>query len=247
VTRHFDPSIRTILLDIEGTTTPIAFVYQVLFPYAKSHMAEFLRRHGPSPDVRADLDELMREHAKEVREHTHVPSLEGGTPESFVPYIDWLIDKDRKLAPLKSLEGKIWAEGYARGELHSEVYPDVPAALKRWQSQQKTIAIFSSGSVWAQKLLFAHTQAGDLTARISTYFDTNVGSKIDPESYQKIANSLKRVPGEIVFISDVVRELDAAHAADFHPLLCERSGNHPQPAHAYRVVRNLDEVFPITI
>jgi enolase-phosphatase E1 len=196
--------------------------------------------------VRADLDELMREHVKAVREHANVPSLEGGKPESFLPYIDWLIDQDRKLTPLKALQGKIWAEGYARGELRGEVYPDVPAALKRWQSQQKTMAIFSSGSVLAQKLLFAHTQAGDLTAWISAFFDTNLGSKIDPESYKNIANSLKRGPWEINFISDVVRELDAANAAGFHVLLCERPGNHAQPAHAYGIVRSLDEVFAMT-
>jgi len=236
--------VSTILLDIEGTATPINFVYQTLFRYARSHASEFLMRHRSSPDVRLDLDALYRQHAEDTRQGLNPPMLQNPGSRSLVPYVDWLIERDRKSTPLKSLQGKIWAEGYVSGELRSQVFDDVPSAFKRWQQQRRAIAIFSSGSALAQRLLFAHTVAGDLTGSLSAYFDTTVGSKTDPASYRKIASTLQRSPSEVVFISDVVRELDAAGAAGLRTLLCERPGNHPQPANTHYRIRTFDEVFP---
>ena len=237
--------VSAILLDIEGTITPIEFVYHTLFPYARSHAAEFLTRHRSSPDVRLELDALYHEHAEDTRQGLSPPVLQNpGEPESFVAYVDWLIERDRKSTALKSLQGKIWAEAYATGELRSRVFDDVPPALKRWQQQKRTVAIFSSGSVLAQKLLFAHTTAGDLTVYVSAYFDTTISAKTDPASYKRIASNLQRSLAELVFISDVVGELNAATAAGVQTLLCERPGNHPQPAHTYRVIRSFHEVFP---
>jgi enolase-phosphatase E1 len=244
VTLSIDRQVRAILLDIEGTTTPIDFVFRVLFSYARSHTERFLEQHRSSPDVVGDLDCLRREHLEDTHQGLNPPALKNPhEPGSFVAYVDWLIERDRKSTPLKSLQGKIWAEGYASGELCSQVFDDVPPALKRWQGQNRTIAIFSSGSVLAQKLLFAHTPAGDLTRFLSAYFDTTIGTKTDCVSYEKISRMLERSPAEIIFISDVVRELDMAEAAGLQALLCERPGNHPQPENSYRVIRTFDELF----
>lgn len=237
--------VRAILLDIEGTTTPIDFVFKVLFPYARSQTERFLERYGSSPDVLEDLDGLRHEHLRDTRQGSSPPDLKDPhEPTSFVAYVDWLIERDRKFTPLKSLQGKIWAEGYANGDLCSQVFNDVPPALKRWQGQNRAIAIFSSGSVLAQKLLFSHTTAGDLTRFLSAYFDTTIGTKTDPASYEKIAKMLERSPAEIVFISDVVSELDGAEAAGLRAVLCKRPGNHPQPENAHNVIRTLNQLFP---
>lgn len=237
--------VRAILLDIEGTTTPIDFVFKILFPYARSQTKRFLERYGSLPDVLEDLDGLRHEHLKDTRQGFSPPVLKDPhEPASFVAYVDWLIERDCKSTPLKSLQGKIWAEGYASGDLSSQVFDDVPPALKRWQGQNRTIAIFSSGSVLAQKLLFAHTTAGDLTRFLSAYFDTTLGTKTDTTSYEKIARMLERSPAEIVFISDVVSELDGAEAAGLRALLCKRPGNYPQPENAHNVIQTLNELFP---
>jgi enolase-phosphatase E1 len=155
-------------------------------------------------------------------------------------YLDGL----RKSTPLKSLQGKIWAEGYTSGVLRSEVFDDVLPALRRWHAQNRTVAIFSSGSVLAQRLLFAHTTAGDLTKLLSAYFDTTIGTKTDPASYERIARTLELLPTEILFISDVVTELNGAQAAGLRVSLCKRSGNHPQPENAYDVIQTFDDVLP---
>jgi enolase-phosphatase E1 len=245
VTSSIYDSVRAILLDIEGTTTPIDFVFKVLFPYARSQAERFLERYGSLPDVLEDLDRLRHEHLTDTHQGFNPPDLKDPYQlASFVAYIGWLIDRDRKSTPLKSLQGKIWAEGYLSGDLRSQVFGDVPPALKRWREQSKTIAIFSSGSVLAQKLLFAHTTAGDLTGFVSAYFDTTCGTKTDPASYEKIAKMLESSPTEIVFVSDVVSELDAAEAAGLQVLLCKRPANHPQPQNTHKEIRTLNELFP---
>ena len=244
MTSSLDHRIQAVLLDIEGTTTPIDFVFKVLFPYARSHAQQFLDRHGSSPDVLEDLSLLRCEHSQDSRQGFSPPALKDpNEPASFVPYIHWLIERDRKSTPLKSLQGKIWAEGYAGAALRSQVFDDVPPALTRWRAQNRRLAIFSSGSVLAQKLLFAHTTAGDLTNFLSAYFDTTTGTKTDPASYRQIARKLECQPAEIVFISDVVAELNGAQAAGLHALLCKRPGNHPQPENAYNIIRAFDNIL----
>ena len=217
----------------------------VLFPYARSRAEQFLERHGSSAGVREDLSGLWREHLQDAGQGFSPPALKNpNEPRSFAAYIGWLIERDRKSTPLKSLQGKIWAEGYASGELRSQVFADVPSALKRWHAQNRTVAIFSSGSVVAQKLLFAHTTAGDLTKFLSAHFDTTIGTKTDSASYGRIARSLELLPTEIVFISDVVSELNGAQAAGLRALLCKRPGNHPQPESAYSIIQTFDDVLP---
>lgn len=216
--------IRALLLDIEGTTTPIAFVHEVLFPYASAHAKEFLANNIDNDDVRADIQRLREEHAADVSDGQQPPALS----DSPAAYVEWLIARDRKSTGLKSLEGKIWRQGYTDGSLKSQVYADVAPAFARWRARGWTINVFSSGSVLAQQLLFAHTEAGDLTGFISGYFDTTVGKKAEAESYRKISQTLNTHPDEVLFISDVVAELDAAKEAGMQTLLSIRPGNQPQ-------------------
>jgi enolase-phosphatase E1 len=163
--------------------------------------------------------------------------------EPELRYLFWLMDRDSKAAPLKGLQGLIWEEGYASGELKSHVFPDVAHAFQRWHSQSVPIAIFSSGSVLAQRLLFAHTVEGDLTPMIEGYFDTTTGPKRDPASYGAIARAMRREPSEIAFISDVTEELDAASATGMYAFLCIRPGNRPAAnGSQYPRIHSFDEM-----
>ena len=224
-------SIRAILLDIEGTTTPIDFVFQTLFPYARRRLGGFLQAHAAEPEVRADIEGLRAQHRTDTAENLHPPPwLDRSSAlemESARAYGLWLMEHDSKCSPLKSLQGKIWQEGYARGELHGQVYPDVPPAFARWTEQEKIVAIFSSGSVLAQKLLFSSTEAGDLTRYLVAFFDTTTGPKNEPASYRKIAAALGRETASVLFISDATKELDAARTAGMQTKLCVRA---PQAA-----------------
>lgn len=220
-----DLSAPLILLDIEGTTTPIDFVYKTLFPFARARVRDYLSRNWDAPEVQADLAELRAENSADLAKGLNPPAIE--QIESAVGYIHWLMDRDRKSTPLKSIQGRIWQEGYRAGELFSEVFDDVPPAFARWRRQNKLICIYSSGSALAQKLLFAHTAAGDLTGHIYRYFDTTIGHKIEASSYQRIAEELLLAPAEIVFISDAIAELDAARAAGMKTILAMRPGNRP--------------------
>lgn len=245
---------RALLLDIEGTTTPIDFVYGTLFPYARARAEDFLSRHHESDDVRADLEALRQQRAAEAQLIKDLPPWREDSSSarlaSAAAYVQWLMDHDRKLTALKSLQGKIWEAGYRGGELRGAVYPDVGPAFARWRRMDKIIAIFSSGSVLAQKLLFANSTAGDLTPFISAYFDTTTGPKQEEQSYRRIAASLGLSPGAILFISDAIPELDAARRAGMATLQCLRPGTSKPSSRpgdlAHRTIRSFDEVFPET-
>ena len=210
---------KVILLDIEGTTTPIDFVHKKLFPFAETRMAEFVLESFE--DLRDEIEQLVEEHTR----YNDAENLDPNSPDSVSAYLVHLIKVDRKSTPLKSIQGKIWQVGYESGELKSEIFPDVPPALERWTAAGKIIAIYSSGSVLAQKLLFKYTDHGDLTPYISAYFDTTSGGKRESESYRKIASELNLPPEEILFVSDVLAELDAANNAGFQTALSIRKGN----------------------
>ncbi len=214
---------KVILLDIEGTTTPIDFVYQVLFPYTRKHLRAYLAQHWDA--VQSDLAPLQSEHAHDVQQGLQPPALDITQLNSVVAYLHWLMEQDRKATPLKSLQGKVWEAGYKSGELKSQMFADVPRAFVNWQQQNKRIAIFSSGSVLAQKLLFTYTEAGDLSGFISGWFDTNIGAKRDAESYRRIAAALQCESREVAFISDVTAELTAAQEAGMQTFLSLRPGN----------------------
>jgi enolase-phosphatase E1 len=238
---------RVVLLDIEGTTTPIDFVYQVLFPYARKHMAAFLSAHRADHDVRADIELLIEENAADAAQGAAVPVIDTHNDEArlaaVAAYAEWLMDRDRKTTPLKSLQGRIWEAGYHAGELRSQLFDDVPRAFARWRDEGRDLCIYSSGSVLAQKLLFSQTEAGDLTRFIRDYFDTNVGAKREAESYRNIAASLDCAPSDLLFISDVVAELDAARDAGLQTRLCVRPGNPPQPSSSHDIIHSFDETF----
>jgi len=225
--------IRAVVLDIEGTTTSIDFVYRVLFGYARTHLAEYLRRHGDSGPAHAALEQLRHEQAADRERGAGAPAL-------MLDYVLWLMDQDRKSPGLKALQGLIWDDGYRAGELAGEVYSDVPAALSRWRDAGIGIFIYSSGSVLAQKLLFSSTPAGDLTRLLGGHFDTGVGPKREPASYAAISHAVGIAPTRILFVSDVPQELDAAVRAGFHTALCVRD-DAPAPA-GYTVIRSFDEI-----
>jgi enolase-phosphatase E1 len=224
---------RAVLLDIEGTVTPISFVHDVLFPYARAHVNSYLSQHFHQPEIEADMTKLREEQASDTEELRQPPI---DSIDTIVTYVNRLIDLDRKSPALKSLQGKIWKAGYDDRSLKSPVYPDVAEAFERWSDAAIKINIFSSGSVLAQRLLFAHTDSGDLTHYIDQYFDTAVGKKTDPRSYLTIAAKLRFDPTHILFVSDVVAELDAAKNAGMQVRLCVRPGNPPQPASEMRSI-----------
>jgi enolase-phosphatase E1 len=234
-----------ILLDIEGTTTPIAFVTQVLVPYAREHLRSYLYRHGDSAQYLPLLESFRREH--EVDEKAGEPVLPWSAPgadsrPAVKAYAEWLMDRDRKSPALKELQGYIWEEGYQKGHLVGQVYEDVPRALERWRREGVRLGIFSSGAVAAQRWLFRCSSAGDLSPLIHWYFDTHTGAKKDPDSYRRIAEEVGELPPDILFVSDLVSELDAARAAGMGTILSLRPGNIPQPPHDYRIVKSFDEI-----
>jgi enolase-phosphatase E1 len=228
------------LLDVEGTTTPIDFVYRVLFPYARDRFLAFLTARAGDPEVAAEVRGLGEEHRRDTAAG-HEPPLWEDTPEGVTAYAWWLMDRDRKATALKALQGRIWEIGFEAGELQASVYDDVVRALARWQAAGRQVAIYSSGSVRAQQLLFAHTQSGDLTPRLSAYFDTTTGFKTELESYQRIAEAMGREPGAILFVSDVGAELDAARAAGMQTALCARSETLPLAGN-HRLITSFDQL-----
>jgi enolase-phosphatase E1 len=232
-------AFKVALLDVEGTVTPVSFVHDVLFPYARERIAGWMRVYADDPEIQAAVVALRREHAAESGPE-RPPAWSDVDPGI---YACWLIDHDRKSTPLKALQGRIWEEGYRAGLLTSPVFGDVPEAFRRWSKGGREISIFSSGSVLAQRQLFAHTTAGDLTKLISRYFDTTTGPKRERRSYERIASDLGRPPADVLFVSDVREELDAAREAGMTTALCVRPGAPPPaPAAAHPVVRTFDEL-----
>jgi enolase-phosphatase E1 len=231
-----------ILLDIEGTMTPISFVYETLFPYARAHLKGYLEEHAEDERLRQDLDRLAQENQE--NSSPGAPAItEAHSCAQAYGYLIWLMDRDRKSPALKSIQGKIWETGYASGQLKSTVFVDVPTALERWRNEGRQIAIYSSGSVLAQKLLFQHCEVGDLTGWIEAYFDTATGAKTEAASYHRITRALDVEPREILFLSDSPAELDAAASAGLDVRLAIRSGNRAVPPHVLHVpIFSFDEL-----
>ncbi|MBS1797435.1 MAG: acireductone synthase [Acidobacteria bacterium] len=215
--------IKAILLDIEGTTTPIDFVHKTLFPFAKARLDEFVAAHFG--ELRPEIEQLEIEYHRDFQNQIYGRAFNADAPESIANYLKFLIDVDRKSTPLKNIQGRIWQSGYESGTLASHLFPDVAPAFVRWAEQGRTVAIFSSGSVLAQKLIFKYSDAGDLSPFIANYFDTTTGAKKEPESYRRIARDLRTNASEILFISDVPAELDAAREAELQTVLSIREGN----------------------
>jgi enolase-phosphatase E1 len=216
-------AISAVVTDIEGTTTPISFVADTLFPYARVRLADFVRQHGAEPAISGLLDD--------ARALAGRAGLDAAGTVALL--LGWM-DEDRKATPLKELQGLIWAEGYAAGDLRATLYPDVVPALDHWRAAGCTLHIYSSGSVAAQRLLFGHTEWGDLTPLFRGYFDTRIGAKVEADSYRRIAAEIAAVPAAILFLSDSERELDAAREAGFATARLARDGavESRHPVHA---------------
>lgn len=240
-----DPAdIRALLLDIEGTTTPIDFVFKTLFPFAGARAEGFLCRRSNDSEIKQLIAELRSTWSGAAS--SGAPVWIESTPEeklaSAAAYVRWLIARDSKITPLKALQGKIWEEGFRSGELKGEVYPDVAPAFARWREQGRRIAIFSSGSVLAQKLLFANSIVGDLSPFLAAYFDLTTGPKREPSSYQRIAAALGLPAQQLLFVSDAEAELDAARTAHLHTTHSLRPGITPPLKPSHPAIHTFDEL-----
>lgn len=221
--------IRAILTDIEGTTSSLSFVKEVLFPYSRQHIGQFIADHAGDAEVARELEETSRLAGKNL-------SLDAARDQ----LIEW-IDLDRKVTPLKALQGMIWAAGYRNGDFHGHIYEDAARQLQAWKAAGLSLYVFSSGSVAAQKLLFAHTQHGDLTPLFSGYFDTRVGAKQECASYNAIAEQIGLPAEAILFLSDIDGELDAARQAGLQTIKLLREGALPADS-LHKTVRTFDEI-----
>ncbi|MDD5276405.1 MAG: acireductone synthase [Methylovulum sp.] len=214
--------IKAVVTDIEGTTSSLSFVKEVLFPYARANLADFVRRHAEDAPVKALLADARQEAGENLDNDALIAQL-----------IQW-VDEDKKITPLKSLQGLIWEAGYQQGDFKGHVYQDAVEKLKLWHAQGLGLYVYSSGSVYAQKLLFAHTEYGDLTALFSGYFDTHVGGKRESGSYAGIAGQLDIPAARLLFLSDIKEELDAARTTGFKTVWLNRDApidaqaEHPQ-------------------
>lgn len=223
--------ITTILTDIEGTTSSIRFVKEVLFPYARERLPAFVVTHTDDVDVQHWLHEAASE-----------AGLVSATQQEIIELLVSWIDADRKSTALKALQGMIWHDGYAGAEYRAHVYSEVPARLRAWQAAGKRLYVYSSGSVAAQKLLFGHTEAGDLTPVFSGYFDTGMGAKRDVESYRRIVAAIDQPASDILFLSDIIEELDAASAAGLQTMLVAREPAQCPAGGHHRCVASFDDI-----
>ena len=195
-------AIKAILTDIEGTTSAVSFVFDVLFPYAAAHLPDYVRQHAIEAEVAVQL--------QAVRDDSGEPQAD---VERVIEILLGWIAEDRKATPLKALQGMVWQQGYLAGQLKGHVYPDAVEALQRWHRQGYELYVYSSGSIQAQKLIFGRSEAGDLSGLFRGYFDTTSGPKRDANSYRSIASAIGHPAQQILFLSDIVQELDAAQHA----------------------------------
>lgn len=221
--------IRAIVTDIEGTTSDIRFVHNVLFPYARENLAAFIAAFQHREDVAQALTDLRDEIAQPQ-----------ATIEELISVLFGFMDEDRKSTSLKALQGMIWRDGYLNGSFTGHLYPDVLPALEAWQAQGIKLYVYSSGSVAAQKLLFGYSDEGDITSLFSGYFDTRVGAKRETASYGNIAGQTDLPPDELLFLSDIRQELDAAQQAGWQTVQLIRDEADSESRH--RQVNRFDEI-----
>ncbi|KAI8356675.1 2,3-diketo-5-methylthio-1-phosphopentane phosphatase [Blakeslea trispora] len=242
----------TVIVDIEGTITPITFVKETLFPYVTSGLSAFLDRTWDSSDLK-DHIELLRKQAKQdveanMPEAILIPTeSEASTKEvkeAVQKTVEWQMKADRKIGALKSFQGYMWKEGYESGELRGVVYDDVVPAFDQWKAAGKKIYIYSSGSVPAQKLLVGYSTKGDLSKYFSGYFDTSIGLKVESPSYKKIAQEIQQEESRILFITDNIKEVLAASEAGYQVVISDRPGNAPlgPESQSFKVVTSFDQI-----
>ncbi len=224
--------IKAIITDIEGTTSSLAFVKDTLFPYARDNIEQFIHAHENDILVRQALDEaanIIGEESPDINQI--IRSL-----------IQW-IDDDKKITPLKTIQGLLWEQGYLNGHFNGHIYEDAVHNLKKWNDNDIRLYVFSSGSIHAQKLLFGNTEYGDLNPLFSGYFDTKIGSKTSVNSYQRISEEIAVKPKNCLFLSDIKQELEAAHQAGMHTIWLVRSGE-IDPAAEYKQVTDFGDIYP---
>lgn len=263
--------VRGVLLDIEGTTSSIHFVYEVMFPFVRRELETFLARHWRNPQVATALEQMAvdagyssldawlqsdvpgtnreGEKATPPLDPSEVAEPEAGTAlpltaeqRRVVQETIRLMDQDVKATGLKQLQGAIWEGGFRSGELQAHLYDDVPDALRRWVEQGLDVRIYSSGSIAAQQLFFGHTVAGNLLPLLSGHYDTTTGPKREASSYRRIAEAMQFAPADILFLSDIVAELDAAREAGLQTALCRRPGNGDPGPHPHPELRSFSEL-----
>lgn len=222
------------LLDIEGTTTPITFVKDILFPYIKEHLEDYLSSHWEEDECKQDVHLLKKQIEEDMRQNRACPvhavdqtvhTDEEKAIREVVDNVLWQMAADRKSTALKRLQGHMWRAAYSSGRIKGEIYQDVVPCIKRWREQGLKVYIYSSGSVEAQKLLFGHSVEGDVLDLFDGHFDTTIGAKVDAKSYERIAERIGRQPEEITFLTDVTREAKAAEEAGLNVVLVVRPGN----------------------
>jgi enolase-phosphatase E1 len=208
--------IRAIVTDIEGTTSSISFVKEVLFPYAAQKLPAYVREHTQDAAVQ-----------KQLQLTAQLSGIDSADTEALVQQLLQWIREDKKITPLKALQGLVWQYGYEQGAYRAHLYPDAVQQLKRWHAQGIPLYVYSSGSIHAQKLFFKYSEAGDLTPLFRDYFDTTTGPKQEAESYRRIANAMGLPAHELLFLSDIEGELNAAQAAGFHTCWLVREKDSP--------------------
>jgi len=223
-------AIKAIVTDIEGTTSSLAFVKDVLFPHARRHLAHFVRGQADQPEVAEQIEAVRREIGQPA-----------ASLQTVIETLESWIDQDRKITPLKTLQGLVWEKGYRDGNFTGHVYDDAVAGLKRWKERGLALYVYSSGSVKAQQLLFGYSDAGDLTGLFSGYFDTRIGGKREVDSYRKIAEACKLPAAQMLFLSDIPEELAAAHQAGMQVIGLAR-GADPMAVMDFTWLRDFDAV-----
>ena len=240
--------VSHVLLDIEGTTCPISYVAETLFPYASANLAPYLEAHQQEAKIRALIQELETlwqqdtdQEARDLLSNSRQSAEQSGV-EGILPYLQFLIRCDRKVTPLKDLQGKIWAEGYARGELVGPLFEDVPTSLRRWQQEGVVLAVYSSGSIAAQQLIYQHSNNGDLRSLFSHWFDTHTGSKHEPSSYTLIAELMGCAPQAILFVSDSHSELQAASQSGLQVVCSHRETGPSEKSKIYPTIQDFNQI-----
>jgi enolase-phosphatase E1 len=231
---------RVVLLDVEGTTTPVDFVVGTLFGLARERLGPYLESHRDDARVVAHVAQLRDAWEADDPASGRPPWSGAGDVAAAAGYASWLIDRDRKVTALKALQGLVWADEYRSGRLVAPVYDDVAPALERWARRGAPASIFSSGSVLAQRMLFEHTSSGDLTGLLRGFFDTTTGPKREAASYAAIAARLAVAPADALFVSDTAAELDAAGDAGMRTALCVRAGG--ADAGSHRVIESFAQL-----
>ena len=237
-----------LLLDIEGTTCPVSFVTDILFPFAKQELSRYVKQnekdHSSNKTIQAAKSEWAEDQSPEGTDLKNKVTLQKiSESEGLIQYLKHLIAIDRKSTALKDLQGKIWEYGYNKGALKAEMFPEAAECLQQWYQQGVALSVYSSGSIQAQKLLYRHTSKGNLEPPFSHWFDTHTGPKKSKESYTSIAQALRVPPDKIWFVSDNGAECDAARLAGMHTLFSLRDGNPDRDPRGHSVIKSLREVI----